>query len=101
MNSENLVIPAKPLDQLMCKDKTLRRSAIETDDTKHRLLAQFTIGIRALGAHLVQNAQGTQGPTSKPSTWLSFKSKRMPPHHAVVCVLAWRKLRLRAVTRRS
>ena len=68
MNSENLVIPAKPLDQLMCKDKTLRRSAIETDDTKHRLLAQFTIGIRALGAHLVQNAQGTQGPTSKPST---------------------------------
>jgi hypothetical protein len=31
------------LDQLVCDGKTLRRSAIETEDGNHRFVAQVTV----------------------------------------------------------
>jgi hypothetical protein len=44
------------LDQLVCDGKTLRGSAIETDDGNHRFVAQVTVYARALGVALAQKA---------------------------------------------
>jgi hypothetical protein len=44
------------LDQLVCDGKTLRGSAIETDDGSHRFVAQVTVYARALGVALAQKA---------------------------------------------
>ncbi|MCP9928367.1 hypothetical protein [Cyanobium sp. CH-040] len=47
------------LDQLVCDGKTLRGSAIETDDGHHRFVAQVTVYDRALGVALAQKAYDT------------------------------------------
>ena len=47
------------LDQLVCDGKTLRGSAIETDDGNHRFVAQVTVYARALGVALAQKAYDT------------------------------------------
>ena len=41
---------AEGLDQLVCDGKTLRGSALETEDGSHRFVAQVTVYARALGA---------------------------------------------------
>ena len=50
---------ATGLDQLVCDGKTLRGSAIETDDGNHRFVAQVTVYARALGVALAQKAYDT------------------------------------------
>jgi hypothetical protein len=50
---------ADGLDQLVCDGKTLRGSAIETDDGSHRFVAQVTVYARALGVALAQKAYDT------------------------------------------
>jgi hypothetical protein len=45
---------ASGLDQLVCDGKTLRGSALETEDGSHRFVAQVTIYARALGVALAQ-----------------------------------------------
>jgi len=50
---------AEGLDQLVCDGKTLRGSAVETDDGSHRFVAQVTVYARALGVALVQKAYDT------------------------------------------
>ena len=47
------------LDQLVCDGKTLRGSAIETEDGNHRFVAQVTVNARALGVALAQKAYDT------------------------------------------
>jgi len=47
------------LDQLVCDGKTLRGSAIETEDGNHRFVAQVTVYARALGVALAQKAYDT------------------------------------------
>jgi hypothetical protein len=47
---------AEGLDQLVCDGKTLRVSAIETEDGNHRFVAQVTVYARALGVALAQKA---------------------------------------------
>jgi hypothetical protein len=47
---------AEGLDQLVCDGKTLRGSAIETEDGNHRFVAQVTVYARALGVALAQKA---------------------------------------------
>ena len=47
---------AEGLDQLVCDGKTLRGSAIETEDGSHRFVAQVTVYARALGVALAQKA---------------------------------------------
>jgi hypothetical protein len=47
------------LDQLVCDGKTLRGSAIETEEGNHRFVAQVTVYTRALGAALAQKAYDT------------------------------------------
>ncbi len=51
-------IPVGPegLDQLVCDGKTLRGSAIETEDGNHRFVAQVTVYARALGVALAEKA---------------------------------------------
>ena len=49
----------KGLDQLVCDGKTLRGSAIETEDGNHRFVAQVTVYARALGVALAQKAYDT------------------------------------------
>ena len=39
------------LDQLVCDGKTLRGSAIETDDGNHRFVAQVTVGFPRFRGH--------------------------------------------------
>jgi hypothetical protein len=50
---------ADGLDQLVCDGKTLRGSAIETEDGGHRFVAQVTVYVRALGVALAQKAYDT------------------------------------------
>jgi len=50
---------ANGLDQLVCDGKTLRGSAIETDDGNHRFVAQVTVYARALGVALAQKTYDT------------------------------------------
>jgi hypothetical protein len=50
---------ADGLDQLVCAGKTLRGSAIETEDGGHRFVAQVTVYARALGVALAQKAYDT------------------------------------------
>jgi hypothetical protein len=50
---------AEGLDQLVCDGKTLRGSAVEAADGKHRFVAQVTVYARALGVALAQKAYDT------------------------------------------
>jgi len=50
---------ADGLDQWVCDEKTLRGSAIETDDGNHRFVAQVTVYARALGVALAQKTFDT------------------------------------------
>ncbi len=50
---------ADGLDQLVCDGKTLRGSAVETEDGKHRFVAQVTVYARALGVALAQKSHDT------------------------------------------
>lgn len=47
---------AEGLDQLVCDGKTLRGSAIETEEGNHRFVAQVTVYARALGVALARKA---------------------------------------------
>jgi hypothetical protein len=47
------------LDQLVCDGKTLRGSAIETDEGHYRFVAQVTVYARALGVALAQTSYDT------------------------------------------
>lgn len=50
---------AKGLNQLVCDGKVLCGSAVETEDGKHRFVAQVTVYARALGVALAQKAYDT------------------------------------------
>ena len=50
---------AEGLDQLLYEGKTLRGSAIETEEGNHRFVAQATVYARALGVALAQKAYDT------------------------------------------
>lgn len=50
---------AEGLEQLVCDGKTLRGSAIETEDGSHRFVAQVTLYARALGVALAQKTYDT------------------------------------------
>ena len=50
---------ATGLDQLVCDGKTLRGSAVETEDGSHRFVAQVTVYARALGVALAQTTYDT------------------------------------------
>jgi hypothetical protein len=47
---------AECLEPLVCDGKTLRGSAVETQDGIHRFVAQVTVYTRALGVALAQKA---------------------------------------------
>ena len=50
---------ADGLDQLVCDGKTLRGSAVETEDGSHRFVAQVTVYARALVVALAQTTYDT------------------------------------------
>ena len=50
---------ADGLDQLVCDGKTLRGSAIETEEGNHRFVVQVTVYARALGVALAQKTYDT------------------------------------------
>ena len=50
---------ADGLDPLVCDCKTLRGSAIETEEGSHRFVAQVTVYARALGVAMAQKAYDT------------------------------------------
>ena len=50
---------AEGLNQLVCDGKTLRGSAIETEGSTHRFVAQVTVYARAFGVALSQKAYDT------------------------------------------
>jgi len=50
---------ATGLDQLVCDGKTLRGSAVETEDGSHRFVAQVTVYARALGVAMAQTTYDT------------------------------------------
>jgi len=50
---------ADGVEQLVCDGKTLRGSAIETEEGNHRFVAQVTVYARALGVALAQKAYDT------------------------------------------
>ena len=56
---------AQGLDQLVCDGKTLRGSAIETEDGNHRFVAQVTVYARALGVALAQTTYDTHESSEK------------------------------------
>jgi hypothetical protein len=56
---------AEALDQLVCDGKTLRGSAIETEDGKHRFVAQVMLYARALGVALAQKTYDTHESSEK------------------------------------
>jgi hypothetical protein len=56
---------AEGLDQLVCDGKTLRGSAIETEDGNHRFVAQVTVYARALGVALAQKTYDTHESSEK------------------------------------
>ena len=47
------------LHQLVCDGKTLRGSAIESEDGSHRFVPQVTVYARAIGVALAQKAYDT------------------------------------------
>ncbi|MCS5700725.1 hypothetical protein NZK32_16910 [Cyanobium sp. FGCU-52] len=51
---------AEDLDQLVCDGKTLRGSAVETEDGNHRVVAEVTVYARVLGVALAQKAYDTR-----------------------------------------
>jgi hypothetical protein len=53
------------LDQLVCDGKTLRGSAIETEDGNHRFVAQVTVYARALGIAMAQKTYDTHESSEK------------------------------------
>ena len=56
---------AEDLDQLVCDGKTLRGSAIETEDGNHRFVAQVAVYARALGVALAQKTYDTHESSEK------------------------------------
>lgn len=56
---------AEGLDQLVCDGKTLRGSAIETEDGSHRFVAQVTVYARALGIALAQKTYDTHASSER------------------------------------
>ena len=52
------------MDQLVCDGKTLRGSAVEQEDGRHRFVAKVTVYARALGVALAQKIYDT-GESSK------------------------------------
>jgi hypothetical protein len=71
---------AAGLDQLLCDGNTLRGSAIETDDSSHRFVAQVTDYARALGVALVQKAYDTHESSER----APLKELLGTPHHPSV-----------------
>jgi hypothetical protein len=63
------------LDQLVCDGKTLRGSAVETEDGTHRFIDQVTVYARALGVALAQKTLHRQIRSQ-------FEGKRQIPHAA-------------------
>jgi hypothetical protein len=53
------------LDQLICDGKTLRGTAIETEDCNHLFVAQVTVYARALGVALAQTTYDTHEPSEQ------------------------------------
>ncbi len=58
---------ADGLDQLVCDGKTLRGSAIETEDGNHRFVAQVTVYARALCVAMAQKAYDTHESGERPA----------------------------------
>lgn len=56
---------AEGLDQLVCDDKNLRGSAVETEDGNHRFAAQVTIYAHALGVGVAQKSYDTHESSEK------------------------------------
>jgi hypothetical protein len=56
---------AERLDQLVCNGKTLRATAIETDDSNHRFVAEVTDYARALGVALARTTNYTHASSEK------------------------------------
>jgi len=56
---------AAGLDQLVCDGKTLKGSAIETEDGNHRFVAQVTVYARALGVALAQKSYDTHASSER------------------------------------
>jgi hypothetical protein len=56
---------AEGLDQLVCDGKTLRGSAIDTEDGSHRFVAQVTVYARALGIALAQKTYDTHASSER------------------------------------
>ena len=55
---------AAGLDQLLCDGKTLRGSAIESEDGNHRFVAQVTVYARALSVAMAQKPTTATNPVS-------------------------------------
>ncbi len=53
------------LEQMICDGKTLRGSAIETEDGNHQFVAQVTVYARALGVALAQTTYDTHVSSEK------------------------------------
>ncbi len=84
---------AEGLDQLVFDGKTLRGSAVETDNGTHRFVAQVTVYARAIGVALAQKAYDTgessgarspQGAAEQPGSRRCADSGGCSPHHPVV-----------------
>jgi len=56
---------ATALEQLVCDGKTLKGSAIESEDGKHRFVAQVTVYARALGVALAQKSYDTHASSER------------------------------------
>lgn len=56
---------ATALEQLVCDGKTLKGSAIETEDGHHRFVAQVTVYARALGIALAQKSYDTHASSER------------------------------------
>jgi hypothetical protein len=56
---------AAALDQLVCDGKTLKGSAIETEEGHHRFVAQVTVYARALGVALAQKSYDTHASSER------------------------------------
>jgi predicted transposase YbfD/YdcC len=70
---------AAGLDQLVCDGKTIRGSAIETEDGNHRFVAQVTVYARALGVALTVKSNQ---PTLYRQIGHQFEGKRRIPFTA-------------------
>ena len=56
---------ATALEQLVCDGKTLKGSAIEAEDGKHRFVAQVSVYARALGVALAQKSYDTHASSER------------------------------------